>query len=612
MRQLQAKAARRGQVVLRSLCFAAACRRHRQRELSTLFHSWRVDFAQAERRQRVQMRSNMLRTHLRVCRSAFRAWTQLSCWHKAIWRLGSVLRRSFGVAGLRAWRNQTARLGGSAVAEEAVQMSMRKVLQRQKAECEKLIESRSREGTARTAKVLLHAWRCSQATENSFQAQRMTAARALVWRIAGVQRSGQRAALERWRACAMAGGAEMAVQRSLAASAQQQKLQRIWQGLMMLHSIARHRKRLALSQALSGSWRTARWQALVRTLDSSSSREQRRLRADCDSLRFELASSEQQAMRYSALEVGEAERNDQTREEAQAILVAVQKERAKKADEIKRWEAMEAEARDDSMELRDELNEALSRAMLLEVEQNQLVQELSAARTALKDAQTTSEEHVQAELKRERIFHEQAQALQQKALASGYEMRDVERDVRERAERAEKEVAERARKSEQVLEQMLQEKGHACDLQASMADEQDRNIRNLESLLKEQREQLQRERESKTKDLDTLRASASFTESKSCLLQEQVTALRQQLQREHSELNDMRASERAWYSDRAALLSAVASQGQHRTRSSSTSAAGRRKASPAPAITAHGQRESHGNCPWHGRGAGGKAAPALM
>lgn len=610
MRQLQAKAARRGQAVLRSLCFGAACRRHRLRELSALFHSWRVDFAQAERRQRVKMRSNTLRAHLRVCRNAFRAWTQLSCWHKAIWRMGSVLQRSFGVAGLRAWRNQAARLGGSVVAEEAVQMSMRKALQRQKTECEKLMESRSREGAARTAKVLLHAWRCSQAAESSFQAQRMTAARALVRRVAGVQRSGQRAALERWRACAMAGGAEMAVQRTVAASAQQQKLQRVWQGLMMLESVARHRQRLALSQALSGSWRTARWQALVRTLDASASREQRRLRADCDSLRVQLVSSEEQAMRFSALEVGEAERNDQTREEAQAILVAVQKERAKKADEIQRWEAMEAEARDDSMELRDELNEALSKAMLLEAEQNQLVQELSAARTALKDAQSTSEEHVQAELKRERIFHEQAQALQQKALASGYEMRDAEREIRERAERAEREVADRARKSEQVLEQMLQEKGHACDLQASMADEQDRNIRNLESLLKEQREQLQRERESRTKDLDTLRASASFSESKSCLLQEQVTALRQQLQREHSELNDMRASERAWYSDRAALLSAVASKGHHRTRSSN--AAVRRKASPAPAITAHGQRDSHGNCPWHGRGAGGKAAPALM
>jgi len=383
-----------------------------------------------------------------------------------------------------------------------------------------------------------------------------------------------------------------------------------------------HRQRLALCQALIGNWRAARWHSLVRTLDASSAREHRRLRADCEGLRAQLAVSEEEALRACALEADQAERSDHTREEASAILHAVRKERAAQAESVQQCEAAEAEAREQNDELVQELTQARSRATILEAERRSMARELGVLRNELREARAAAEQAGQASMQKERAFHEQAQALHERALTSGHEMRDAQREIQERAERVEKEVADRARASEKALEDMLEEKGRAIDLQQSMADEQDRNIRHLEDLLKEQGQQLLREREDHSQGVVSLRASASLTESKSCLLQEQVVALRQQLQKEHSEL---RASERAWSSDRAALVAAVAnmqlpqspslaaprrsSEGSLR-RSSSAKPGDFKEKAGAVAQPASGGH--HGRCPWHGRGAGGRMAPALM
>merc|ERR1712226_59674 len=93
------------------------------------------------------------------------------------------------------------------------------------------------------------------------------------------------------------------------------------------------------------------------------------------------------------------------------------------------------------------------------------------------------------------------------------------------------------------------------ELQTAMTEEQERSIRRLEDLLKEQSDQLRRERREHAKGLEQLKSCSEKSTTKSSLLEEQVSALRQQLHREQSEL---RASERAWASDRAALLTTVA------------------------------------------------------
>mmetsp|Transcript_105407 Transcript_105407/g.187456 ORF Transcript_105407/g.187456 Transcript_105407/m.187456 type:complete len:814 (+) Transcript_105407:2003-4444(+) len=618
MRRLQSLSVRKAQAIQQQLYLISACRRVRRREVLSIFKAWRSD-AEKEKLLRRGLRNHAARLGQRLSRLMFKAWLELDQYHRRIWRLGTVLHRAFGAAGLRTWRSQAACVAGSAVATSRDRTVLQKSLTRQKADCERLVEQRGRECAVRTAKVLLHGWRCAHAAENAFKAQRRCTARCLVRAVAGLERHGRRAALERWRACAMAGQAEVRAEREMGEKTEEDRMRCIRQGGLMLASLVQHRQRLALCQALIGNWRAKRWLSLVRTLDASSAREQRRLRADCDSLRVQLATSEDEALRAISLEADQAERSDHTREEASAILEAVRKERAAQADRVQQSEVAEAEAQETNLELVQELTQARSRATILEAERRSMSRELGVLRNELREARGAVEEAGQAEMQRERDFHEQAQALHERAINSGHEMMDAQREIRERAERVEKEVADRAKASEKALESLLQEKGRAIELQQSMADEQDRNIRHLEDLLKEQGQQMEREREDHSKGLDSLRASASFSESKTCLLQEQVVALRQQLQKEHSEL---RASERAWSSDRAALLSAVANQqlptaiaaprrsteGSLR-RSSSAKPREEKDGRMAQATASGGQ---HGRCPWHGRGAAGRIAPALM
>merc|ERR1712087_612867 len=121
-----------------------------------------------------------------------------------------------------------------------------------------------------------------------------------------------------------------------------------------------------------------------------------------------------------------------------------------------------------------------------------------------------------------------------------------------------REIVDHAWQSEQRLEDALADRTRAAQLQTAMTEEQERSIRRLEELLKEQSDQLRRERREHAKGLEQLKSSSDTSLNKSSLLEEQVAALRQQLHREQAEL---RASERAWASDRAALLTTVAAVG---------------------------------------------------
>jgi len=397
----------------------------------------------------------------------------------------------------------------------------------------------------------------------------------------------------------------------------EERLDRVRQGGLILQAASRHRERLALCRALNGSWRMAKWQSVIRSLDASAAREQRRLRADSEALKAKLDQERIAAAKFHESEAGEAERNELVLEETNAILEEVQRERQQQADLLESLRnELELTSRSEAQALH-EAAEVRAQKLALEADQRATSRELGQVRAELREARQAVERHAQAEVLREREFSEHSQALQQKALVWNLQAHDSEREVREHAARVEREVEERARKAEQTLEKMLEEQTRNSELQASMAEEQERSIRHLEELVKEQGSQLRHERRERSKSADQLRASASLTESKSLLLQEQVAALRQQLQREQAEL---RASERAWAGDRAALLSAVvkaptpllnddddgpmlrASSQRGRRRTPKASASPLRNSSTTRSIL------GRGNCPWHGSG---KAARLL-
>merc|ERR1719343_526587 len=107
-----------------------------------------------------------------------------------------------------------------------------------------------------------------------------------------------------------------------------------------------------------------------------------------------------------------------------------------------------------------------------------------------------------------------------------------------------------------------------------MAEDQEKTIWRLEQRLKEQDDQVRRERRE-------IQNKASTTKTRASLLEEQVSCLKEQLMREQSEL---RASERAWAFDRAALMTTVAGNANVVSTSlESDCRASTRQRSPAPA-----------------------------
>ncbi|CAE7590290.1 unnamed protein product [Symbiodinium natans] len=615
LRRLYALSGRQRQAALRLACSSSAQRRHRRRLLSQVFTSWRRDFTQAERRLRARSRNAQVRAGLRLSREAFQAWMKLDVYHRRLHRLVAVLRSGWGRSGLRTWRTQAARRAAKATAEVLGKEALHRALAQQKVGCEYFVEARSRECANRTAKALLHAWRCASAADSAAKAQRIAAAQFLIRTVAGYERLARRAALQRWRAAADVACVEATSKERMAARSRHERQQQMQNGLRILATVVKHRVQMALAQAFHGQWRACRWQAMVRALDASALRDQRRMRAEAETLRAQVVACREEAYEMRARTAAEEVRGDRTREEAQEIVEAVRRERASQAEKIAELRSSEREALEESQDLRERLDDALSHVNRLEGAKQSTLEDLRMLHTELDEARERGEELSKAEVQRERAHHEQVQTLQQQALLAQNAARDQEAAFRRQLDLAQKEANDATHSSEKTWELRLQEKERACELQTSIAEDQERNIRHLESLLKEQGDQLTKERSDHMRGLDQLRASTALSESKTCLLQEQVVALRQQLRREHQELL---ASEKAWSSDRAALLSAVASQGEPvalralpppaRSRSSSAS---RRKASPSPKDQGPGS-VSAVRCPWHGPGASKKLAPALM
>lgn len=434
-------------------------------------------------------------------------------------------------------------------------------------------------------RVIFNTWLLSSREHVALEAKKTCATHLLLQSLGILQRQICEKALHRWRGSAMARAVEVVSQRALAEQYDVQRGLRLRHAVSMLDQLVRSR----LQQALLGHWRVLRWQAMVRSLDSSFARDQRRMLAEADSLRSQLVQSHDEALELRALKASESQKALRTRQEAEAIVEAVKKERANQAAKLHEMETSKKSVEQLCEKLREQLDQATSEVTHLDAEKRSAMQQLCTLQSDLENAQQQREDLMQAEMQRERAYHEQVQLLQQRAL------------------KREAELQETSQKSEKALELKLQEKQRAVELQTSIAEDQEKNIRHLEDLLKEQNDVLSRERNDHQRGLNALRASASLSESKTSLLQEQVVALRQQLQREHQELI---ASERAWSSDRAALLSAVSNPPEKTAALPPSGKRGisarSRKASPSspkPGAT---------RCPWHGPHGTKKLAPALM
>jgi hypothetical protein len=344
-------------------------------------------------------------------------------------------------------------------------------------------------------------------------------------------------------------------------------------------------------------------------------------------------------------------RRERLQHETTVQTLEMQLQRAENDEFVAMERAREAE--DSSAQLTnvldEDLREAYARNAVLEVDRTNLTEELAAAQSQVKkafDEQTSSlESRLQrAEQEAERqvlqmeydahervrkasvelaqkeidrmldekgrtsavvdgqnrsIHHleEQSRALESR-LRQAEQNADLrvlqsECDAQERVHVASAEMEERARYAEKEISRIIDERDHASEMQAALNDEQDRSIRHLEDLLKEQNDQLRRERRD---------------HSKAQLFEEQVAALRQQL---HQEQTKFRASERTWAADRAALMTAVANSTnfaqQARPPQVGRVAGSRRKPTErfARSNTAGKAKLPSGNgnvgiCPWHG------------
>lgn len=578
--------------------------------LNSSFEAWHVRFVRQERLHRRQETSLLRRMEGRLRRTVLKALELFALQANSLRRLTTTLQRVMNKRAMGFLRQQTSAFGKA---------SGDKFLAKQKAECERLIEQRARASAERTAKALLHLWRCGTAAEHALMAQRQSGARALLLLLNVLMRAKRQGAIERWRAKTFCCRNAASEEQRLVLRARLDKLERVRQGSLILQTATRHRERLALCRALHGSWRTATWQSVVRSVDASASRELRRLRADGDALKSQLEEERKKSALLQSSEAEEANRNNAALEETSVILREVRQERRHQAEVVEslrgelRQEARVMEAlRKQAAEvatLRGVLQETHTQSASFEADKRAAVYELGIVRSELRDAERKAQAQGQ-----------QAQALQQQVSGLTLRTHEAEHDVLERAARMERDMEERAWKAEQKLQRRLDEQTRASELQASMAEEQERSINYLEEVVKEQGNQLRHERRERSKSAEQLRTSASLTESKSVLLQEQVSALRAQLQREQAEL---RASERVWAGDRAALLVAARSEvsepgfvlsaggaaRKHRAASRTSSSPHRARMSSVGgsrdqrAVTGgHGGHDGHGNCPWHGSG----------
>jgi len=625
LQRLTLHAARRGHTIVKASFFTSVHRRRRVAILIAVMRAWSAVYCRRQRVQSWRLHGMQRRMALRLQRTSFSAFVAMRNRVQALLRLSGILRRALGASGISMWRSRTAKV--TAVMAASDLRSLKRGCMQQRADLQRIIEQRTQESAEHTSRALLHAWRCSSAVQASSVAavkkHRRLVAQVLVGRISSLMRDRLRSGLSRWRCGAQALSHRHAADTAIHQRVKIEKLDRVRQGAVLLGSLLQRRTLKLLSHCFHGPWRYAQWEALLRSIDSSSTREHRRLRAVADVLRSELDATRLETSKLdsdlrskiSHLEaqlLAESIRNNEAFGEADIIREVIERERqlaererqehqdaqrefqehlqcretrhcaaeahaetrhcaaearAEAAEELAKSKVrgLELQTGMEIAELERRLRDGQAKHVLSEGQRRAAMNELESARTEIqaeiRSAVEKERQHERLDAEKERVMGEHQLALRQHAGALDKRAREAERRAESQACRAEQLVEERARQTEHKMELALSDKeksldehGRAVQMQAAMAEEQERNMRRLEGLLKEQSDQTRRERKDHSRGLEQLRSYASVSESKSYLLEEQVLALKHQLQRDHSEL---KASERAWASDRAAMLTAV-------------------------------------------------------
>ncbi|CAK0818862.1 unnamed protein product [Prorocentrum cordatum] len=605
--ELRLHAARRTCALMREAGLSAALRRRRASRLAAALAAWRGTWCRVERVRRRQHRHFDARLGLRLCRATLAALVLGCRRERAARRLGALLQRCCGRAALLEWRVGAARAGGQEAAAALARAG--RELQRLRAGRGLLLELRRGDLEGRGAAAALGAWRSAVALEQRSRARAVAGARCVARCAAGAARRRCGVALEGLRRHAAAERGREAAEAHERERRGAERSRRVEQGAALLAAVVRHRQRMALVGALHGRWRPLRWQGLLRAVDAAAAREQRRLRADAEGARARLAAAEVEATCLGQMAQGEAQRNDEARAEATSILQAVRRERAAHEaslrsvrDELRSSEAAAASATE-RLRRAEAARQAEVAPLAAELREARVREaradgELAAARSELSDARLAAERGGLAEAQQERALQERAGALERRVLECQAQAQAALRRAEGRAERAEEE-----------LRLAAAERQRECEQQAAVLGQQDQSIERLERALREQGEQIRREREG----LGQLETSATASAGRAQLLEEQVSLLRQQLHREQAEL---RASERAWASDRAALLTTVAdglhaaagparhrrASAKHRPCGASSARAGELPAPAEPRGLAGEPPAAAGagrGCPWH-------------
>eukprot|EP00929_Paragymnodinium_shiwhaense_P106491 TRINITY_DN7193_c0_g1_i1.p1 TRINITY_DN7193_c0_g1~~TRINITY_DN7193_c0_g1_i1.p1 ORF type:complete len:2043 (+),score=408.52 TRINITY_DN7193_c0_g1_i1:113-6241(+) len=444
-------------VRFRSACLRSALARRRRRWLTMVMHAWRKMYCVLLRAQGQRELHLQHHRYRRLLRLAFCGLVQERCRMVSARRLGSMLHRADGLHALGIWRHQ-ARLQSAALASVDLR-SLQRQLTQQRADCQRFVEQRLREGAERTARALLHAWRCSFAVEKAALEQadsrRARAATSLFLMLATVRKRRCYAAVERWQGALDRSDVRLEAMVASMECSKQLRLARYAQGASALSSFFERRQQLDILRALRGPWQSLRSEARLQSQSSASVLEHRELQAECAELRGWLAASEEQCGTLGKQLTEEAKRNDKALAEAKLIASAVKKERrhheaaldALQADldrsledQDARSERAKAAERDLAQELGQlerRLREELARGVRLEADKKQAERDLAEARKELREAAATVERRCLEEMQQERAFHEQAMQLQQTAHRTAQRAQSLERESEVRAKATE-------------------------------------------------------------------------------------------------------------------------------------------------------------------------------
>mmetsp|Transcript_23452 Transcript_23452/g.54659 ORF Transcript_23452/g.54659 Transcript_23452/m.54659 type:complete len:1652 (+) Transcript_23452:69-5024(+) len=631
-------AATRGFAAQRGLSLTASVRSRRSNRLRYAFGGWRLQCSEeliARRRLLEVAQKALQRWSIRMVMAGWRRCvTKVAALH----RIEAMLRRVRQSNGFHHWHAQLLRLSAGSASGVMAQHAVQEALYKQRAESKHLVQRQGMQHERHVVRAIMHTWKCTAASEAALRGMQYSALASGFSIIKVAIRKRYQSSLQQWRAALRKDAEDSASLQALVSNQHQGKLVQMHKGLLLLDAVLKRHNKVSMSRALHYRWRNLRWQGMLSTIDAAAAREQRRWRLECDSIRSELRSSRHEVSELKQMELAEVERNDEAQSEARTIQRAIRRDKSQHEatlaalrSELRVSEEREVALREAAFERMHNADISVNetRSMILAAERegaiatHNLEQSLHEARERLaelsgerqvalyecmelRSATAAAEDKCHAAAQQEAALRGRTADLQNEVAAANRAAELESVAAQDHIKAVEAEAQDRVRVWEQHVQQLETQQKFTSELQTAMVEEQDRSIQRLEELLKEQQDQLRRDRRDHSKGLDQVRSSVAATESKSYLLEEQVDALRQQL---HHEQAEFRASEKAWQNDRSAFLTAVsssldskkASKGSKRAAASPLVATQATPARAQMAMAGPPLRHSFSRCPWHGR-----------